>query len=553
MGHAREHLGKETRLPPRQSRVEDPVRRSTATIARDTKIGFGLAFAVVAISLGVQTASVALPAGTLPASSPPFAVGIAVAVSVGLAILLAVSYRRIRRQLAIASEAHTDLREAYDRARLDSLLDALTGLGNHRAFQEELDARIAQARDEGTNVALLMIDVDDLKKINDQRGHAAGDDLLRSVAQMMRANLRRGDTAYRTGGDEFALLIPNCDADSAEIMANHLLAAGLSGNHGRSGAFSVTIGISAFPAPSSDRHQIIHHADAALYAGKRHGRTNVQRFDPSRHGVADDSRTLAQLEAAVIRVASQDLLQAVYQPIYSLTTGQIIGFEGLVRPSAESGFATPTSLFVAAEATRRTVELDIVCARAVLAGAGELGGDRYLSINLSPRTLESDAFSPLEIVALARRSGVLPTQLVIELTEREAVDDLTRLQQAIRTLRRHDVRVAIDDVGAGNAGLRLLSEVDFDILKIDLSLVRASATHEASEAVLRALGQLARNRGHTIVAEGIETVDHLESVLELRYDAGQGYLFGRAEPTLVRPTIDLFALLAAADGEESAA
>jgi diguanylate cyclase (GGDEF)-like protein len=553
MGHAREHLGKETRLPPRSSRVEDPVRRSTATIARDTKVGFVLAFAVVAISLGVEAASVALPAGTLPASSPPFAIGIAVAVSVGLAIFLAMNYRRVRRQLAIAAEAHTDLREAYDRARLDSLLDALTGLGNHRAFQEELDARIAQARDEGTNLALLMIDVDDLKKINDQRGHAAGDDLLRSVAQMMRANLRRGDTAYRTGGDEFALLIPNCDADSAEIMANHLLAAALSGNHGRSGAFSVTIGISAFPAPSADRHQIIHHADAALYAGKRHGRTNVQRFDPSRHGVADDSRTLAQLEAAVIRVASQDLLQAVYQPIYSLTTGQIIGFEGLVRPSAESGFATPTSLFVAAEATRRTVELDIVCARAVLAGAGELGSDRYLSINLSPRTLESDAFSPLEIVALARRSGVLPTQLVIELTEREAVDDLTRLQHAIRTLRRHDVRVAIDDVGAGNAGLRLLSEVDFDILKIDLSLVRASATHEASEAVLRALGQLARNRGHTIVAEGIETVDHLESVLELRYDAGQGYLFGRAEPTLVRPTIDLFALLAAADGEESAA
>ena len=253
------------------------------------------------------------------------------------------------------------------------------------------------------------------------------------------------------------------------------------------------------------------------------------------------------------RVASQDLLQAVYQPIYSLTTGRIIGFEGLVRPSEDSGFASPTALFVAAEATRRTVELDIVCARAVLAGAAELGEGRYLSINLSPRTLESDAFSPLEILALARRYGLEPDQLVVELTEREAIDDLTRLQAAIATLRRHEVRVAIDDVGAGNAGLRLLSEVDFDILKIDLSLVRASATHEASEAVLRALGTLARNRGHVVVAEGIETADHLESVLELRYDAGQGYLFGRAEPTLIRPTIDLFALLSTTAGVESAA
>jgi diguanylate cyclase (GGDEF)-like protein len=540
-------------LSSRPSKAEETERHSTGSVARDTSVGFVLAYAIVAISLTLQAATVALPPSSLPATPGPVAVGAAVLVATILAIVLVVLARRVRRGLAQADLAYNDLREAYDRARLDSLLDALTGLGNHRAFQEELDARIAQARDDGSNLALLMVDVDDLKKINDQRGHAAGDDLLRSVAQMMRANLRRGDTAYRTGGDEFALLIPNCDADSAEIIANHLLAAALSGNHGRSGAFSVTIGLSAFPELSADRHQVIHHADAALYAGKRHGRTNVQRFDPSRHGVADDSRTLAQLEAAVTRVASHDLLQAVYQPIYSLTTGQIIGFEGLVRPSADSGFATPTSLFVAAEATRRTVELDVVCARAVLAGAEGLGEDRYLSINLSPRTLESDAFSPLEILALARRHGISPKQLVVELTEREAVDDLTRLQQAIATLRRHEVRVAIDDVGAGNAGLRLLSEVDFDILKIDLSLVRASATHEASEAVLRALGQLARNRGHRVVAEGIETADHLESVLELRYDAGQGYLFGRAEPTLTRPTIDLFALLSATEGVESSA
>jgi diguanylate cyclase (GGDEF)-like protein len=516
-------------------------------------VGFGLAFATIVGAVALFATAVIVPATSFTPSAGPTALGGVLLFVTVLAFVLIWLVRRIDRDLTDADDAYADLQEAYDRARLDSLLDALTGLGNHRAFQEELDARIAAAREDDTNLALLMIDVDDLKKINDQRGHAAGDELLRSVAQMMRANLRRGDTAYRTGGDEFALLIPNCDLDGAEIVANHLLAAALSGNHGRSGAFSVTIGLSAFPHPSADRHQIIHQADAALYAGKRHGRTNVQRFDPARHGVADDERTLAQLEAAVTRVASQDLLQAVYQPIYSLTTGQIVGFEGLVRPSADSGFSSPTSLFVAAEATRRTVELDIVCAKAVLAGAAELGEGRYLSINLSPRTLESDAFSPLEILALARRHGLEPTQLVVELTEREAVDDLTRLRHAITTLRRHQVRVAIDDVGAGNAGLRLLSEVDFDILKIDLSLVRASATHEASEAVLRALGTLARNRGHRIVAEGIETADHLESVLELRYDAGQGYLFGRAEPTLVRPTIDLFALLSSDSGVESAA
>ena len=539
---------------PTYDRNDDRLDRSALrSVARASNRGFALAFVEVAASLALQAANLLLPYGTLPATPAPVGIAVAAAGTLLFGGLLLVLRRRIKGDLATVDRAFGELREAYDRARLDSLLDGLTGLGNHRAFQEELDARIAQARDDDQPLALVMIDVDDLKTINDQKGHAAGDDLLRSVAQIMRANLRRGDGAYRTGGDEFALLLPGCDAESAEVIANHLLASALSGHHGRTGAFSVTIGISAFPEPSTDRHQVIHHADAALYAGKRHGRTNVQRFDPAKHGIAEDARSLAQLESAVVRVASEDLLRAVYQPIYSLTTGSIIGFEGLVRPAPESGFSSATSLFVAAEATRRTVELDVVCARAVLAGASELGGDRYLSINLSPRTLESDAFSVQEILALARRHGIPPSQLVVELTERESVDDLRRLQQAISTLRRNEVRVAIDDVGAGNAGLRLLSEVDYDILKIDLSLVRASATHGASEAVLRALGTLARNRGHRIVAEGIETPDHLESVLELRYDAGQGYLFGRAEPTLDRKPIDLFALLSTTDQEQPAA
>ena len=540
-------------MPPYERNDGHLDRTAIRSVTRATDRGFILGFLVVVASLTVQVVNVALPPGTLPATPAPVALGVAVGGTLLFGLILMRLRGRVRGGLAVIGQDLATLREAYDRARLDSLLDGLTGLGNHRAFQEELDARIAQARDEDQPLALVMIDVDDLKTINDQKGHAAGDDLLRSVAMIMRANLRRGDGAYRTGGDEFALLLPHCDAVGAEVIANHLLASALGGNHGRTGVFSVTIGISSFPDLSADRHQIIHHADAALYAGKRHGRTNVQRFDPARHGIAEDSRSLAQLEAAVVRVASEDLLRAVYQPIYSLENGSIVGFEGLVRPSPESGFSTPTSLFVAAEATRRTVELDVVCARAVLAGAGELGEDRYLSINLSPRTLESDAFSVQEIIALARRHGIEPAQLVVELTERESVDDLRRLQQAISTLRRNDVRVAIDDVGAGNAGLRLLSEVEYDILKIDLSLVRASATHGASEAVLRALGTLARNRGHRIVAEGIETADHLESVLELRYDAGQGYLFGRAEPTLDRGPIDLFALLSATGEDQSAA
>lgn len=468
--------------------------------------------------------------------------------SVGVALL--VVHRTIGHHVRILESERAGLQEAFDRARLDSLRDALTGLGNHRAFQEELDDQLLEAKDGELSLALLVIDVDDLKKTNDRRGHAAGDELLRAVSQIIRANMRRTDRGYRIGGDEFALLLPACSAQDAEVIGRHILAAALSGHHGRGGPFSVTIGISAFPELSVDRNQLIHHADAALYSGKRHGRTDVKVFDPNTHGMADDNRAIPELTAAVARVAEGGMLSAVYQPIYSLKSGAVIGYEGLVRLADEADFPSTTSLFVAAEATRRTVEIDVASVRTCLAGARGLNPSAYLSINLSPRTLESDAFSPLELIGLARRHGIDPSQLVIELTEREAVEDLDRLRASLAILRRHGVRMAIDDVGAGNAGLRLLSEVDFDIIKIDLSLVRAGARHEPSEAVLRALGEMARQRNRTIVAEGVETPELLEVVLEMRFDNGQGYLLGRPRPTLDAPALVLFELMAK-DGAEA--
>jgi diguanylate cyclase (GGDEF)-like protein len=507
--------------------------------------GFGTVAAfgawVALTSVAERAESAAMVAGGLGA----------LASVVGLALVV-IAWKIHRRSSALAGEL-TDMRAAYDRARLDALIDGLTGLGNHRGFQEELDARIAVARDEGKPVALLMLDVDDLKRMNERRGHPAGDEVLQTVSMILRANARRGDRAFRIGGDEFAMLLPNTDLEAADLQARQILAAALSGNHGSGGPISLTIGVSAFPEPSGGRQPLMIHAEAALHSGKRHGRTLVERFDPGRHGIADDTRSLVELEASVARVAEGDLLRPVYQPIVSLATGEVIGFEGLVRLSADAPFSDPSSLFIAAEATRRTIEIDIVAANTVLAGATGLRSSDYLSVNLSPRTLEADAFSPLEIVALARRHGIAPTQLVVELTEREAVEDLQRLRAAVGTLRRHGVQVAIDDVGAGNAGLRLMSSIDFDIMKIDLSLVRAAASNEPSEAVLRALGRMAEERGRRIIAEGIETTDHLEAVLELRYHAGQGYLLGRPGPALVTDRVPLFDLVADETGAVPAA
>jgi diguanylate cyclase (GGDEF)-like protein len=497
-------------------------------------------FALLSLPWAALVAAVAVQfSGNLPLMLVTAAAGFAVVGVFGM-----LGLQQILEAVDQLDQERHGLRQAYDRARLDSLRDGLTGLGNHRAFQEELDAHVADAREAATGFALLYLDVDDLKKANDARGHAAGDELLRATARILTANMRRGDRAYRIGGDEFAVLLAECNLDAGLAIGRRILASALDGLAGTGGAgpFSVTIGLSAFPAPANDRQQLIHQADAALYWGKRHGRTEVAAFDPERHGMADDARPLDELAGAVSRVAAGHLLAPVYQPLHDLRTGEVVGYEGLVRPHPDAGFANPGALFVAAEATGRTVELDLASLETVMAGAQRLDDRLYLSVNLSPRTLETDAFNPFELLAMARRHGIEPTRLIVELTEREAVEDLDRLRRALAALRRHGVRIAADDVGAGNAGLRLLTEVTFDVLKIDLSLVQAGAAREPADGVLRALRDLASRRSQAIVAEGVETVEQLEVVMALGFDTGQGYLLGRPASAMAAGRLDLAAL-----------
>jgi len=441
-------------------------------------------------------------------------------------------------------EERHGLRQKYDQARLDALRDGLTGMGNHRAFQEEVTEFVTEARSANRPFSLLYIDVDDLKSVNDQRGHGAGDELLRMAARIITANMRRADRGFRVGGDEFAVLLAECAADQALLIGRRILASALDGSAGTSGggAFSVTIGVSSFPSPAADRQMLLHQADAAMYWGKRHGRTDVQVYDPKRHGMAEDQRPHDELAAAVSRVAAGRLLTPVYQPIYSLRTGDVVGYEGLVRPLPNAGFANPGQLFVAAESTGRTVELDFASLETVLAGAHRLAEHLYLSVNLSPRSLETEDFSPFELLSLARRHGIDPTRLVVELTEREAIEDMARVRSALGALRRHGVRTAADDVGAGNAGLRLLSELHFDVMKIDLSLVQASAARESADAVLHALRDLARRAGQSVVAEGVETPAQLVAVMALGFDSAQGYLLRRPMPGLDAKPLDLAAL-----------
>ena len=204
-------------------------------------------------------------------------------------------------------------------------------------------------------------------------------------------------------------------------------------------------------------------------------------------------------------------------------------------------------MFEAAEATGRTVELDIACMNMVMETAARLRLPGTLSVNLSPRTLEMDDFSIHALLRMIVRHGLDPRHIVLELTEREAVEDIGRLRRAVDACRVAGIRLAADDVGAGNAGLRLLSQLRFDIVKIDLSLVQGGAAHDASLEVVRTLHDLADRWGALVVAEGIESPAQLDVVRSLGIGAGQGYLLGRPTDRPSTEPLDLEGLSRSSD------
>jgi len=452
-------------------------------------------------------------------------------VAFGVALLTACGVGAALMRLAIApvTRAREILESRYAEALADALGDPLTGLGNHRAFQEELERQVEHARRYSAPVALVLIDLDDFKSVNDSLGHAAGDRVLGQFGRQVLAALRKVDRSFRTGGDEFAILLPHTDADGARIVAQRMLATALSphGYRSEGRAISFSAGISALPALASDRTQLYAQADAALYAAKRRGRTDVAIFEPEMEDGVDDH---AGAGSAIGDVLARGLLRPVYQPIVDLASGEFLGYEGLIRPVAPAPFAEPASLFAAAESGGHLTALDLACIETLVAGAERLAPDQFLSVNLSPRTLEAPEFTSAALLGILSRHGFAPERLVVELTERQAIEDVNRARIKFESLRRAGVRLAADDIGAGNSGLRLLSELRFDVLKVDLSLVRGSAPGGLSGAVLRTVVELGASIGALVVAEGIEDEAELVQVRAAGTAAGQGYLLGRPGP-----------------------
>jgi diguanylate cyclase (GGDEF)-like protein len=444
-----------------------------------------------------------------------------------------------RRVLELAAEldlARRHVGSADAVAGSDTLVDTLTGLGNHRAFQEELDRQLDAVRRYGHTVALVFIDLDDFKVINDAGGHALGDKALALISKLLRGGLRRSDRPFRIGGDEFAVLMPGTRAEDAQLVMRRVLSSCVEPRRdaGFESGISFSAGIASAPDMGLDRSDLYARADDALYEAKREGRTAIRVFDPSKDDRPLTGERLARAARAVIDLVARDAVSPVYQPIVDLQTGLVSGFEGLSRPDPQSSFEDAGSLFTVAEQSGRTADLDWVCIRSIISGAGTLEPDQSLSLNLSPMTIEAPEFQPLPLLGLLSKARIPPDRIILEITERQGIDQVDTLRAKLNACRAAGFKIAIDDLGAGNSGLRLLSQIQFDIVKIDLSLVQAGTQREASLDIVRTLMELATRWGAYAVAEGVETLDQLHMLRAIGVGHAQGYLLGRpmTEPKL---------------------
>jgi len=516
----------------------DPAKSQSAALAelRASMLwGMGLFFALV-----MAVVAISLTVGRMNDGSLLLRLAL---VALTLPLAMAALVRRILGPAADLQRMSEQLRTLYSQARLDALLDPITGLGNHRAFQEELHRQIEDAGRHDHHVALAIVDLDDLKRVNDEHGHAGGDQLLASMGQLLVGASRVADRAFRIGGDEFALILPHAQAADAHAVIRRVLCSALSAETAFGRPYSFSAGVSAYPLPSLDGGRLLRNADAALYWAKRHGRTDVQVYDPERHGVSDDTRSTPELAQAIDQITGQRAIIPVFQAIFDLDTGRPVGFEGLVRPDEGAAFRDATALFSAAEVADRIVELDLLAIDVIAAAVGAGLGEAYLSVNLSPRTLEADQFRVSDLVSILRNHGVEPDRVVLELTEREAIEDMERLRKNLDACRVAGFRIAADDVGAGNAGLQLLSEINFDIVKVDLSLVRGGVMRDSALAVLSGIQDIAARADATVIAEGIETVDQLDVIREVGISRGQGFLLANPATEPQADTIDIARLL----------
>ncbi len=391
--------------------------------------------------------------------------------------------------------------------------DALTGLANHRGFHETLRAEIDRGLELARPVALVTLDLDNFKSINDTHGHPYGDTILSAVGSALRDAIRSNDTAARIGGEEFGLVLPGSDGEAAFVVAERARA-NVAAIAVRGFELSCSAGIAAFPADAEDPSVLCQLADSALYWAKRGGKRRTRRFDPDHSPATWSQRQRAEIESLL---AQERPIHPVFQPVVSLANGRVVGYEALARFPGTSRRA-PDVWFAQAHGSGLGPELEAMAIRAALEPLGR-PFDAHLALNVSPSALST---------AIVQRSlGGSLEGIVVEITEHEFVPDDDSLQEAVADLRRRGARIAIDDAGAGHAGLKQLMRVRPDIVKLDQALIRDIHTDPARMALVESFVRFARDVGATVCAEGIETLEELAVIADLDVQWGQGYALAR--------------------------
>jgi diguanylate cyclase (GGDEF)-like protein len=396
-----------------------------------------------------------------------------------------------------------------------AMTDSLTQLGNRRAFDARMRTELSRAARRGGIVWLALVDVDNFKGVNDENGHQHGDLVLAELGGVLR-RVRAEDSAYRLGGDEFALVMTDCSRDEASAALERLR------ESAQNELFGTTISVGfAGSTGVLDAEALIRQADAALYVCKLRGRNVVVNFDAARQfGDIPQQMNVA----AVNRLIAEREVTIAFQPIWDLARGAILGFEALARPDIKSGLSGPQEAFDIAAKIRRTHDLDRVCRSAAIRAAVDLPGDALLFLNVAPESLVRGDLDP-RLVSEELAAAAFPIdRVVLEITERYAGPSAPVIDAALE-LQRAGFRVALDDTGAGNAGLEYLSRMRFDFIKIDGSIVAKAADDVAARGVVTAIVSLAKTTGAYVIAEGIEDRRMLDAVRPI--DGAQGYFLGR--------------------------
>lgn len=390
--------------------------------------------------------------------------------------------------------------------------DSLTGARNRRAWDEELPRYMARAARTGQPLCVAALDLDNFKAYNDDWGHDRGDRLLREVATAWRAAVREVDFLARFGGDEFAVVLPDCDLAGAGPVLERVIAAVPEGQAGSGGV--------AQWDRSESPEQLFNRADSALYDSKRGSRGQVVVAGT---GSSAGLHRWTELIPEVLREGS---IRSVYQPIADLTSRSAMGYEALARPAGAAESASVEGLFGAAHRMGLWRDMDWLCRRAAVSGVGGLPVDSMVFINVGVMALLDPVHNVDQMLLLMRWARVAPTRVVLEISEREAVHDLHRFKEVLKVYRAEGFRFALDDVGEGHSTFEVLAAAEPEYIKLARYLTVDSAMG-GRRAMVRALVEFGQSGGAELIAEGIETDAQLDTMRTMGVEFGQGWLLGR--------------------------